>query len=335
MVGRTSKSNKRRRNNSESPTTTTTTSTTATSNANANKAMVSMVADLPSPQSSEGLFPNLTTFALQECDDFSNDAFANDFDLFTTHGATNKSTTTSEIGIQRLNMDFDIDQFTMFSTDTSTITPITPITAKTTPPSFDSSSLTSNKSNGSQSSGFLEQDQLKEHFPHVDALSQLIRSLEAHVVNKEIAIDEVMRNNQACIAEITKIMALEKYKLCKSCPMLVSTAMELMLTLYENGISPEARNLPSTSCAFSPPQPVTHGLPNLQFGVFQLEPEERIAFGNRIMCKELQRYTQVIRTLSAERQSQGDDGSSFGRVHMRWMVELENRVETFITTLRI
>jgi hypothetical protein len=293
--------------------------------------MVSMAADLPSPQSPENPFPNLTTFALQEYDDFSNDVFLNDSDLSATNGAINKSTLTSGICIQSPEMGFDIDQFMML-TDTSAITLTT---TETTPPNFDPSSLTSSKSNGSQDSGFSEQEDSKEDSPYLSALLRVIKFLEAHLANKEIAIDEVMRTNQACIAEITRIMGLEKYKLCKSCPMLVSTAMELILTLYENGISPEAQNIQSTTCASLSPQRRYSGLPNLQFGVFQLDPEERIVFGNRIICKELQRCTQVIRTLSAERQSQGDDGSSFGRVHMRWMVELENRVERFITTLRI
>jgi hypothetical protein len=326
MVGRMSKRNKRLKTNSDrAPTATTAPST--------NNAMVAMVTDPLSPQSPESPFQNLSTFPLPEYDDFGNDAFLSNFDLssFSTNEATSRSTT-SEINSQQMNIDFDIDQFTMPSPD---MNEITPVVAEITPPGYESNPGSLSKGNEDQHLGFLEEeeDKVKRHFPHVHALSRVIKFLEAYAANKAIAIDEVMRINQACMADITKIMGLEEYKLCQSCPMLISTAMELMLLLYENGISPEARNTQST-CPSSP-QRLAGDLPSLQFGVFQLDPEERIAFSNRIICKELQRYSQVIRTLGAERQGQAGDRSSFRRVHARWMVELENRVDSLVTMLRI
>ena len=175
---------------------------------------------------------------------------------------------------------------------------------------------------------------MKALYPHVYALSHMIALLESFVTNNEAAIDEVLRINQACVAEINKIMEHEEYQRCNSCPMLVFTAMELMLALYENAISPGSWKRKDSSCASSSPSPLPiNNLPNIRFGVFMMDSQEKIAFGNRIICKELQRYTRVIKALSSERQSRGDN-SSFGLVHVRWLVELESRVESFIKILQ-
>lgn len=293
----------------------------------------------PAPQSPPGSSKSLHSFALQDFDDFNHDIFLNNFELSNFNAnADNDKDTAYETEIQQLNMNLDMDQFPITSLDMNGIS-----SSKTgiALPSYELDSGTSgtsgtsgssSKGSESQNSDFSEEENLKRHFPHVHALAVIIKTLEAHAANNKIAIDEAMRINQACMAKITKIMELKEYKICTSCPMLVSTALDIMLSLYENGISSEARHAQSSSSS-SPPPRITSNLPNFQFGVFQVDPEERIAFSNLIIRKELRRYTQVIKTLSAGRQGQEDDRSSFGRVHTSWMLELENRVENLVTSL--
>ncbi|MCJ1251407.1 hypothetical protein MMC30_008640 [Trapelia coarctata] len=171
----------------------------------------------------------------------------------------------------------------------------------------------------------------KPQYPHVAALSQIIALLEAHIQYKDVAIDEIMRVNKASIADTTKIMNCEEYKMCKSCVILASTVMELVVTLYEYGVSSKGekaadRNLLSKKTQNKPP--------NVQFGVFQFDPEEQLAFRNHIICKELQRSTKVIQTLSAQRQSITGDGlHNIGRVHKQWYMEMEHRIKALVTSL--
>jgi hypothetical protein len=321
MVGRMSKSSKRRSTNSERRNVLTTTEQVPTTNNSVSP-----------PPSSGASFSNLTSFGHQDYDNFNSDAFLCDFDRLAPMESANESTAgTSELESTQLNMDFNIDQFAMFPTDTNTTVPLL---AGTAPPSMDSISTSCNKLDGTQGACSSDEHKMKAQYPHLYALSHMIAFLESFVTNNDAAIDEVLRINQAYIAEITKIMEHEQYKRCNSCPMLVLTAMELMLALYENAIFPGVRKRQDLRCTPSSPPPTpVNNLPNLQFGVFMMDPKEKIAFGNRIICKELQRYNQVIKVLSSERQSRGDN-VSFGIVHVRWLVELESRVETFIKTLQ-
>jgi len=286
------------------------------------------------PPSSGASFSNLTSFGLQEFDNFSGDAFFSDFDLLVPLESSDKSTTaTSELESTQLNTAFNIDQFAMSPRETDPTVPLQASTAPV-PPALDSIATSCNTSDGTQVSLHWDTHKMKMQYPHIHALSRMIEILESYVANKNAAVDEVLRINQSYMAEITNIMEQVQAKLCNSCPMLMLTAMELMLALYENAIFPGVRKRKdSSSTPSSPPPTPANNLPNLQFGVFIMEPHEKIAFGNRIICKELQRYTQVIKELSSEWQS-GGENFSFGIVRMRWMVELESRVETFIKTLQ-
>jgi hypothetical protein len=318
MVGRMSKSNRRRRTNSEHQNI-----PSATEQVSSTNNFVS------SPPSSGSLFTNLTSFGLQDYDNFNSDAFLSDFSLLTPMESGKSTEGTSELESTQLNADFNPDQFAIFPIDkTSTEA----LLSATTPPSLDSVSTSCQELDGTQGSRASDEHLMK--YPQLYALSQMIAFLESFVTTKEAAIDEVLRINQAYVAEITKMIDHVQYKQCNSCPMLALTAMELILALYENAIFPGSwKQIDSTCTPSSPPPTPVNNLPNLQFGVFMMDPQEKIAFGKRIICKELQRYTNVTKMLSSERQSRGDN-LSFSIVHVRWLVDLESRVETFIKTLQ-
>ena len=168
-------------------------------------------------------------------------------------------------------------------------------------------------------------------YPHILALTRIIELLEAHIQLQKTAIDELMRVNKACMIDITRIMELKEYALCKSCGILVPTAMELVVTLYEKGVSSENTASPKQQSQQS--TPCGSELPNLQFGVFQVDPEEQIAFRNRIICKELQRGVEIIKRFSDQNQNHTNEGSHSGRVHKQWYVEMEHRAKRLVSSL--
>ena len=131
--------------------------------------------------------------------------------------------------------------------------------------------------------------------------------------------------------DITRIMDLKEYARCKSCGILVSTAMELVVTLYEMGVSLENNT--------SPEQQGQHSalgeneLPNLQFGVFEVDAEEQIEFRNRIICKELRRSIDIIKKFSEHNQTPASESPHSGKVHKQWYVEMEHRAKRLISSL--
>lgn len=168
-------------------------------------------------------------------------------------------------------------------------------------------------------------------YPHVLALTRIIELLETHIQLQPTAIDELMHVNKACMIEITRIMELKEYATCKSCGILVSTAMELVVTLYEMGVSLENTTSPkqqTQDCALGEKE-----LPNLQFGVFEVDPEEQIAFRNRIICKELRRSIEIIKKFSEQNQTTASESFHSGKVHKQWYVEMEHRAKRLISLL--
>lgn len=172
-------------------------------------------------------------------------------------------------------------------------------------------------------------------FPHVVALTKIIVLLEAHIQSSTTAIDELMHVNKACMADLTRIMELKEFTLCKSCSILVSTAMELVITLYETAMSghkamstvpdQQQRQLSSSSlpsCALSRGETI----PNLQFGVFRLDHEDQMAIRNHIISKQLNRSVEIIRSLDS-------GGSNGGKVHKQWYVEMELRAKKLVSSM--
>jgi hypothetical protein len=172
----------------------------------------------------------------------------------------------------------------------------------------------------------------KTQYPHISALCKIISLLEAHIRAKTNAIDEVMRINKACMIDITRIRTLEEYKSCNSCGMLVSTSLELIMSLYECSILSEAVRPPSRNSLFREPHR-EDTLPNLQFGVFELDRDEQIGLSNRIIRKELQRSIQLIRALAADCRTPRGESFSYSKVRTQWHNEMEQRAKHLVSSL--
>lgn len=169
---------------------------------------------------------------------------------------------------------------------------------------------------------------------HVVALCKMIRLLENHVQAKSTPVDEVMKLSQACIRDITKISAKKEYMQCRSCPALISTIMELIVTLYEDTTRSQAQEAESMA---SPGVSKPSG-PLLHFGVFELDPEEQTAIRNRIIRKEAQECVQIIQVL--KRLLGGDTATATAsrdslqsRALAEWCEGMEKRMNELISSL--
>ncbi|KAF5591250.1 fungal zn(2)-Cys(6) binuclear cluster domain protein [Fusarium subglutinans] len=136
-------------------------------------------------------------------------------------------------------------------------------------------------------------------FPHVAALSKIILILEHHVRSKTHSIDEILRVNKACLTDLATIMDQEEYKACRSCHMTVCSVLDLILVLFEGMVQGQAWSHQRNSATTSP---------ILQFGVFELDPEEQVSMTKRILHKEVQRALKIVHEFSKDVRGTGADG---------------------------
>jgi hypothetical protein len=138
---------------------------------------------------------------------------------------------------------------------------------------------------------------------------------------------------------------------CKSCPALISTIMELIVTLYEGTTSANAnpsstdsqqqqqqQEEPQSSSTLVSPTALS-AKPNgpfLQFGVFELDPEEQTAIRNRIIRKQAQECVQIIQMLKRLFEADSEGGRPDTTQSMalgNWCAGMEKRMNSLISSL--
>lgn len=179
-----------------------------------------------------------------------------------------------------------------------------------------------------------DQPGLRDNFPQISNLCKIIGLLEELIQKKETTIDEVLRANKFCMNLISSVMKSDFFKKCKSCRMLILTAMDLVITLYETGVSEDMKWSSQSSRSQSADQ--TFGQKaSLQFGVFEFEPEDHVMIRNQIVRNELQRCIQTIQGQSSELRNSSSDGSTPShKIHENWFNVIENRARILTSSLK-
>lgn len=181
-------------------------------------------------------------------------------------------------------------------------------------------------------SGVLHQLNLKNTYPHIRSLGKIIGLLEGKIQDKATAVDEVMRVNKACMTEIAEIMSTQLFQRCRSCRMLVLTAMDLVITLYELGVSEDV--IPTSRSSSQCSSQAQAQKASLQFGVFQFEPEDHAMFRNQIVRNELERCIQMIQGQSSElRTCSSDRSSPSHKILLNWYSVIESRARVLASSL--
>lgn len=197
-----------------------------------------------------------------------------------------------------LNFDFNMDHMTLDMIDMDGDSTIH--ASGGPPPQFPPSPECSSSSVAASLESATRKIQFDDRqFPHVAALSKIILILEHHVRSKTHSIDETLRVNKACLTDLATIMDQKEYKACRSCHMTVCSVLDLILVLFEDMVQGQAWSHQQNSAITSPV---------LQFGVFELDPEEQISMTKRILHKEIQRALKIVYELSKEVCGTGEDG---------------------------
>ncbi|KFY32257.1 hypothetical protein V493_00361 [Pseudogymnoascus sp. VKM F-4281 (FW-2241)] len=164
------------------------------------------------------------------------------------------------------------------------------------------------------------------HMAHIDAIGKVIACLDAHVEAGTVRIDEAMIICRAQLANITKIMDLEDYKLCTTCRTLISISLGLIVSLYEIAVS-------SSNSTLSSSVSNSNTLPSLFFGRFEVSTEGHSALRRCIIRTELQRPIPLLQSISSG--CCAAEGSDRRKRHMQYFSELEDRITTLVSALAI
>ncbi|KAI1499407.1 hypothetical protein F5X99DRAFT_430673 [Biscogniauxia marginata] len=163
-------------------------------------------------------------------------------------------------------------------------------------------------------------------------LCRNVQLLEFHVQTKTKAMDKIMQISKASIASIVKITDETSFMKCKSCPPLVPTVMELIVTLYEDSFRAQEQNQRS----FQPADDFM-AIPQLRFGVYQIDPEEQITLRNHIICAQVKTCQEIVRKLrnlftNQSATSIARSASAHGCLLSTWYDDMEMRIQSLLTT---
>ncbi|KAK2052752.1 hypothetical protein LY76DRAFT_318665 [Colletotrichum caudatum] len=167
------------------------------------------------------------------------------------------------------------------------------------------------------------------------SLCRKARKLEGQLQSRLSTLDEIMKMNKTCLAEIVDMTGAKRNTeeregkegghICRCSLAIMATCLDTMLTLFENVLKASWLNPRGGQSSSSPPPPGEPSMPSLHFGVFEIDPVEQAAIARRILARELQSYRDVVRMLAATLNSHSND--IFHKLMGQWCLSLTARVE--------
>ena len=130
-----------------------------------------------------------------------------------------------------------------------------------------------------------------------------ITALELQFEEEARPIDELMQAGKACARELRAAIELESFNQCSSCPMLIVTALDLLISLYESIFNRLACGRANDAGGdHAPPVQSGNGKgASLRLGSFQADPEDAADVWIHLMLGELRRLSKLVDTVSSLR----------------------------------
>ena len=174
-----------------------------------------------------------------------------------------------------------------------------------------------------------DQVSTKAQYRHIVTLVEMIGSMESQIQDNELEVDKVLRQAKKNIASMTDIAAQQGKCLCKTLRALVPTAMELIVSLYENCLSKE--QVDGEQMSFERLDSIRRRSSRLQFGDFPIEPKDQITFENQILTKELNNLIHTIHNLMADCCGAVNGNPNCGSI--LWYKKMDERANKLIAFL--
>jgi hypothetical protein len=208
------------------------------------------------------------------------------------------------------------------------------------------------------------------HYPHAATLMGVIEYLEGQLQLSQLPIDQAMRSNRHAMTKVRTVIDTEEFRRCQSCPSLVATIMDLVVSVYELVIlsiqNPSDYGMVSWPASARGVDETGNPLdestwepssadgrkerPLFQFGCLEFDADEQEIFRNAMVRRDLGRYIDTIQHCSREihqRQSRaaepdGVDLNSGGlrltrsgtdRAQLLWYQEMKHQATGLLASL--
>lgn len=151
-------------------------------------------------------------------------------------------------------------------------------------------------------------------------LAHRVSSLETQfgqfLTRKDLSMDRMLSNTKSCMGKISRAVESGEAMQHPACRALAMKAIDLVVSLYE-------------MCDLQ--NEVGHG-PPIQFGVFDIDPEDQVALRKEILIREIHRCIQLIQCLREQLWLVTNRGFDCGSV--QHYERLEQRASVLISSLR-
>ncbi|THC96838.1 hypothetical protein EYZ11_003662 [Aspergillus tanneri] len=126
-----------------------------------------------------------------------------------------------------------------------------------------------------------------------------ITALELQLKEEMRPIDELMQAGKGCARELRATIELDSFNQCSSCPMLIVTALDLLISLYEAIFVRLGRRrggdyAPPAQPGYGTNSKGGAGFSSLRLGSFQADPEDAADVWTHIMLGELRRLSELV-----------------------------------------
>ncbi|KAL4745001.1 hypothetical protein BDW72DRAFT_187509 [Aspergillus terricola var. indicus] len=166
-----------------------------------------------------------------------------------------------------------------------------------------------------------------------------ITALELQFEEEARPIDELMQAGKACARELRAAIELESFNQCSSCPMLIVTALDLLISLYEfifNRLACGRAN--GAGGDHAPPAQSGNGKgASLRLGSFQADPEDAADVWIHLMLGELRRLSRLVDTVSSLRSDAAtpEENAARAMAAPRGLCNnLHRRINTLVTSIQ-
>lgn len=170
----------------------------------------------------------------------------------------------------------------------------------------------------------------------ISLCTQIIVYLESQMSDNSLGLDGILRISKTCMNDLLRITTLKSCQANPNCLLLLCVAVNQMITLLENSIGAKT----------SPLDPLCGStLPSLLFGTFQVDQEEQLAFCTRLICREIQRYRQLLDRMKGmnqihhgQQQCDHFDKSAHSTANLlqeEWFLTSLERLNSLIVTVTI
>ena len=160
--------------------------------------------------------------------------------------------------------------------------------------------------------------------------TQIITHLDTHLNDRTLGLDGLLRLSKSCTSGLLHVTNLETSQTDPNVLLLLCVALNQLSALFETNV-PTATATDDSSAA---------AVPTLLFGSFQVEPEDRLALGARLLGREIQRCRQLLDRIrrihqlqQQQRSREPDDAAAAGLLQKQWFSSLAGRLDRLVAAV--